>query len=1110
MPHINAYLKQIETALVAGNATEHTHRPALKSLLEAIGDGVTATNEPQRIKCGAPDFIVTRGIVPLGYVEAKDVGVSLDRAEESEQLQRYRDSLENLLLTDYLEFRWYVRGELVHTARLATFDAARDRLRVEPDGAEAVEKLITDFLTEVIPTVNSPKELAERMARVARLIRDTILRAFKTEGAGGTLHDQLKGFREVLLHELDEEQFADMYAQTICYGLFAARVNHKGTEAFTRLHAARELPRTNPFLRRLFQHVAGPDLDDEPHAWAVDGLAELLNRTNIAAILLDFGRATRREDPVVHFYETFLAAYDPKMREARGVYYTPEPVVSYIVRSVDHILKTDFRLRAGLADASRIKLKSADGKRAKETHKVLILDPATGTGTFLHGVVNHIYESFRQNRGMWSAYVSEHLLPRLFGFELLMAPYAVAHMKLGLQLAETGYEFDADERLRVYLTNTLEEVEQLTHASAFTRWLNEEADSASHIKQEAPVMVVIGNPPYSGHSANTGQWIANLLRGRDTQTGEEVANYFAVDGKPLGERNPKWLNDDYVKFIRFAQWRIEQTGYGVLAFITNHGYLDNPTFRGMRQSLMETFDDIYVLDLHGNSKKKERAPDGSDDKNVFDIQQGVAIGIFVKKQRTKDKSVGAGLVPARVVVTSERAGTSPAPTTAIVHHAHLWGVRETYAEDENGERVLTGGKYQWLWQHEMSTTKWTELAPQSPFYLFVPQDMDLLSEYEQGWKITELFSINNTGMVTARDRFVIGFSSDEVLNKVRDFQSLGFQEAKEKYELNDVRERTLLESWNMIREMQDITQYLAKVQYRPFDVRDIFYHHSLVRWPVYAIASHMQAGENLGLTVGRAGQAADTEEWNVIYCTRHASEFNLFRRGGNNLFPLYQYQTERVSLFDEEPSDAPGGRRPNLAPEFIADFSKHLNMSFVADGHGDRTKTFGPEDVFAYMYAVFHSPTYRSRYSEFLKIDFPRVPVTSDAELFRALCDAGARLVSLHLMEAQGSSPASFPVNGSNTIEQVRYTAPGEGDAQEGRVWINREQYFAGVAPEVWAFHVGGYQVCQKWLKDRKGRTLSFDDLTHYNHIVAALADTIELMSRLDAMIDTHGGYPLH
>jgi predicted helicase len=632
------YLKRIEQALRAGNATEHTHRPALKSLIESLGAGITATNEPKRVKCGAPDFVITRGEIPLGYIEAKDVGESLDKVEKSEQMRRYLESLSNLILTDYLEFRWYVAGKHRLTARLASASAKKP-LRAETDGGQQVAELLAAFLNAQVPTVASAKELAVRMAALARLIRDTISRALGDDDKASELHQQMEGFRKVLLHDLTESQFADMYAQTICYGLFAARCNMKGNEAFTREQAAFKLPRTNPFLRKMFGHIAGPDLDPRI-VWAVDDLAALLNRADIAAILQDFGRATRREDPVVHFYETFLAAYDPKMREARGVYYTPEPVVSYIVRSVDHILKHDFGLRDGLADAGKINVPAADGKGTTEVHRVLILDPATGTGTFPYGVINHIFESFKNNQGMWSGYVTEHLLPRLFGFELLMAPYAVAHMKLGLQLGELGYDFKTDERLRLYLTNTLEEAHEDSRLPLFAQWLAEEANAASQVKQETPVMVVLGNPPYSGHSANTGQWISGLLRGYDSLTKKPTANYFEVNGQPLGEKNPKWLNDDYVKFIRFAQWRIEQTGYGVLAFITNHGYLDNPTFRGMRQSLMQTFDEIFVLDLHGNSKKKERAPDGSKDENVFDIQQGVAIGLFIKHHGTRNAGGG--------------------------------------------------------------------------------------------------------------------------------------------------------------------------------------------------------------------------------------------------------------------------------------------------------------------------------------------------------------------------------------------------------------------------------------------------------------------------------------
>lgn len=697
MTHLSDYLKRIGKALEAGNATEHTHRPALKSLIESLANGITATNEPKRVACGAPDFIVTRGQTPLGYIEAKDVCKPLDEIEQSEQMERYLESLTNLILTDYLEFRWYVSGKHRLTARLATI-GAKGKFRAEPDGAEQVTELLTAFLNAQVPTIGTPKELAARMAALARLIRDIIRRAFEDEDKSGALHQQMAGFRKVLLHDLTEEQFADMYAQTICYGLFAARCNAKGGEPFTRQHAAYDLPKTNPFLRKMFGHIAGPDLD-ERIVWAVDDLAELLNRADIAAILQDFGKRTRREDPVVHFYETFLAAYDPKMREARGIYYTPEPVVSYIVRSVDHILKTDFGLPEGFADSSKIKVKNPDTKEKADVHKVLILDPAVGTGTFLFSVIDLINESFKGNKGLWSSYVSQHLLPRLFGFELLMAPYAVAHMKLGLQLAETGYDFKTDERLRIYLTNTLEEAHELTGLPLFTQWLAEEANAAGKVKQEAPVMVVLGNPPYSVTSQTKGGWIEKEIQ----------ENYYPCDG--IKESNPKILLDDYVKFIRFGQWRIEQTGYGILAFITNHGFLDNPTFRRMRQCLLDTFDDIYVLDLHGNSKKQERCPDGTRDENVFDIQQGVAISIFVKRLGAKKKQV-------------------------TIQHAHLWGIRETDDKQE--------GKYAWLFAHALPDTTWKKLSPQAPFYLFVPQDTDLLPEYERGWKITDIYSLTST------------------------------------------------------------------------------------------------------------------------------------------------------------------------------------------------------------------------------------------------------------------------------------------------------------------------------------------------------------------------------
>ena len=642
------YLVALEKALKPGNATEHTYRPALKAFIESLRPAVAATNEPKREACGAPDYSVARGGFTIGYVETKDIGRSLDEEERSDQLKRYR-TLPNLILTDYLEFRWYVEGNRRATARLAR-EGKDGKLVRDKRGREDVVGLLRNFLDHDPQEIATPSELAEHMARLTHEVRNVIIQAFEKKIASDMLTDLRESFARTLLPDLTQPgkaaEFADMYAQTLAYGLFAARANHRGPKgSFKRLGAASEIPKTNPFLRNLFETITGSSLNDEPYAGYVDDLVQLLANADMGRILAEFGKRTRQEDPVVHFYETFLKTYDPKLREMRGVYYTPEPVVSYIVRSVDHLLRERFGLADGLADTSTVHYEHKEnGKEPQqaEAPQVLILDPACGTGTFLYAVVDHIREQFKQQRnaGQWSGFVKDYLLPRLFGFELLMAPYAVAHLKLGMQLAGQdlteaqrqtwAYNFSGDERVNVFLTNTLEEAERKVETlfGPF-RIITEEAKAAARVKQEMPVLVVLGNPPYSGHSANRSWEVKNGKRQR-TFIGKLVQDYYQVDGKPLGERNPKWLQDDYVKFIRFGQWRIERTGHGILAFVTNHGYLDNPTFRGMRQQLMRAFSEIHLLDLHGNAKKKETCPDGSKDENVFDIQQGVAITLLVK------------------------------------------------------------------------------------------------------------------------------------------------------------------------------------------------------------------------------------------------------------------------------------------------------------------------------------------------------------------------------------------------------------------------------------------------------------------------------------------------
>ncbi|HEY9687604.1 MAG TPA: type ISP restriction/modification enzyme [Coleofasciculaceae cyanobacterium] len=1079
---VAGYIRALDREIKHGNATEHTLRPALKDFIEAVGGKeFLATNEPKRVKCGAPDYIITRGITPIGHIEAKDIGVDLDKVETTDQMRRYLESLDNLILTDYLEFRWYVLGKPRQTAKIG--EVKNGKVQVYAGADDGLALLLEAFLTSQTPTVSSPKELAQRMAGIAKIIRDAIKATFEEEKDGGPLHDQLEGFRDILLHNLNPEQFADMYAQTLCYGLFAARCNHQGDEPFTRRNAGRDLPKTNPFLKKLFQHIA-LELEDDgelPFVWAVDDLAELLNRSRMDEILADFGKHTRQEDPVVHFYETFLREYDPKLREMRGVYYTPEPVVSYIVRSVDEILKTRFNLKEGLSSREKVTLtltpeatskKAAKEEHKQEFHKVQILDPATGTGTFLYSVIQHIFNSVgSKNAGMWSGYVRDHLLPRVYGFELLMASYAVAHLKLGLLLRETGYDFKDDERLNVFLTNTLEEPLPFSGLPMFSSFLAHEANQASNVKKNVPVMVVLGNPPYSVDSLNKGKWIEDQIR----------ANYYPND--ETKEANPKVLLDDYVKFIRFSQERIERTGHGVLAFITNHGYLDNPTFRRMRQSLMKTFDEIYVLDLHGNAKKKETCPDGGPDKNVFDIQQGVAIGIFVKGPNTS--------------------------TECKVYRGDLWGVREEWAKDSD-EKKLIGGKYYTLSNTSMTATDWKTCLPKPPFYLFDTQSEELINEYQQGVSLTKVFPLNSTGVKTHRDHFVFDFDASLLEKRLNEFRDLTLpdQEIVHRYGLKDTRDWQLSQRRKDLATLENWKDYFCKALYRPFDFRAYYHHEFIVELPRNEVMRHFFDNENIGLSICRQQASIGFQHALVAETIIESCYVSNKTREITYILPLYLYaDSTSGNLFDSQQTGNPGGRRANLDGKFTKQFAKAVKLKFVDDGRGDMQKTFGPEDVFYYIYAVLHSPAYRTRYAEFLKMDFPRVPLPSCVALFRELVPLGYELAQLHLMETQGPAMASYRVEGSNMVDAPRYVEPS--DAHPGRVYINATQYFEGVPPEVWAFQVGGYQVCHKWLKDRKGRTLSFDDLTHYQQIVSALSETIRLMAAVDAVIDGHGGWPI-
>ncbi len=1096
---LRAYRDALNAQLATRQAGERSHYSALQALLQALCPQVTAQCEPHGEEVGIPDYKVTLGGAPVGYAECKDLGVPLDDVVDTAQLQRYL-RYPSLLLTDFLEFRWYVDGELREQATLGALGSDR-RVHLTAAGEEQTECLLRRFLEFRVQFPATAADLAARLARFAQELHDEALGSFTDPDP--PLEPLRQAFEQTLLPDLAREQFADMYAQTLAYGLFSAcfelRRERGPHRRFTREDAFSHLPPTNPFLRDLFYHIMGPRMPSRVR-WVVDEIVDTLERTEIGEIAADFAHREGREDPVVHFYESFLREYDPKKRQIRGVYYTPEPVVSYIVRSIDWLLREKFDRPLGLADP-----------------EVYILDPACGTGTFLFEVIKTIHrtEVAAGREGGWNSYVRENLLKRLFGFELLMAPYTIAHMKLAIQLHDLGYDFSGDERLGIYLTNTLEEARDLAAQLPGLEELVEETKAADRVKQKEKIMVVLGNPPYSGHSANA-SWrevtdpVTRKTRREPTWIGTLIDDYKYVDGQPLRERNSKWLQDDYVKFLRFAQWRIEQTGHGIVGMITNHGYLDNPTFRGMRQSLMQTFDQMWVLDLHGNSKKKEIAPDGSKDENVFDIQQGVAIGVFAR---------GKG----------QSANTE-------VRHAELWGTRQSKNDLLGASDERAGG--------------WSSLSPRSGDYQFKPVDFPLKDEYDKGWRTREAFTLSGVGMTTARDEMVIDLDEQALLRRVAVFRDSPASDAEVCSAL-DISEK---KGWDVhrarlsLRQEADLCSFVAPILYRPFDRRLIFYHDSLVWRTVRQVMRHMQR-PNLGLVSARTNKSSCMDHFFV-------SDRMMETKCGEStvqsyLFPLYLYpsddakKTGRDEFMDSPWPPGQEGRRPNLSPAFVADLEQRLGLSFIPDGQGDLSQpaaspsaslpplpqgeggqggeapqgTFGPEDVFYYAYAVFHSPTYRERYAEFLKIDFPRLPLTSDRELFAALVGLGKRLVDLHLLRADGEvgSAPGFPITGDNVVERMRYleAVPGEPPPQPppggasaaptgasgGRVYINKTQYFEGVEPEVWNFHIGGYQVCQKWLKDRKRRALSWEDICHYQDIVLALRETREIMRRIDEAI---------
>jgi hypothetical protein len=1018
-----AYLRSLAEVERRGDAREESYYGAFQALLEGYAaasgrKGVRVTVLPRRTEAGVVvDFQVWRGARIAGYVEAKRPGANLDAAETSEQMKRYREAFPNVLLTDFHELRRYRPKEPVERAvlenPLVRFYA--DRLTDEVQGEAAVTGLLDRFLDFVAPRPGSAAALAVGLARRARLL-ETAIEELLAEDVERTseLAGLYRAFSEYLIHGLTAREFADLYAQTIVYGLLAACWYAPGDFALQTV--LDHIPRGNGILRDLFRYIALADTPDpRPRlAWIVDDVVALLAASPVARLLVSHHGGAAR-DPILHFYETFLAQYDRGLRKRRGVYYTPRQLAGYVVRSVDGLLRERLGRPDGLADGG-----------------VTLLDPAAGTLTFVAEAFRVAIEGYRDRHGAGSvaALVRDHLLRDFHAFELMMAPYAIGHLKMGLLLAAEG--LPADRRFPLFLTNALE-LEDLAQTNLpGMAALSRESQAAGRIKKEARIAVVLGNPPYSGHSYNRSQDVVDLLK-RFRDFPERDEGYYRVDGRALTERNLKWLQDDYVKFLRFAQWKIEQNGWGVVGFVTNHGYLDNPTFLGLRRSLLRTFDEIYLLDLHGNRKKGERAPDGGPDENVFPgIEQGVAIGLLVKLPGPR------------------RPGT---PT-------------RVFRDDLQGR---TAEKLSWLEGHELKTTRWTEIFPRPPAYSFVRQisKSTLEEEYGCGVPLPEIFPRHSVGVVTARDAFVLDFSRPELEAKILAFRVAQGQVFPKEWKLADRGGFVLLQAQQKARDDERWREQFTEILYRPFDVRQIFYADYLVARPRRHLMRHMgRSGSNLGLVC----PAQHKEEPGALVTDRIAGHKAVSAYDINYLFPLYL-------------ADDLLGRTPNVAPNLLAR---------LGEAHGREPS---PEELLAYVYAVLYSRAYRERYRALLRQGFPRIPLTRDGARFAALAGLGAELIDLHLLRATVlATPGSrLEPAGSGILGKKRDYRPEEGRVYVNA----ERQSFDGITPEVWAYRIGGYQVLDRWLGSRAGRALGQCEQEAFWKTVAALERTLEVERRI-------------
>jgi predicted helicase len=1079
---INTYINKVASTTKRGDAREESYYSALAELLATFSETkrhkkVHVTVLPKKTEAGNPDFRVWDGKhSQVGYVEAKSPDANLDDVEATEQLKRYISTFPNLILTNFYEFRLYRHGQRVDNVLLAR-PYIPTKLKTIPPAEHTTEffALLEKFYQFSLPSKFTAETLAYELATRTRFLRDQVIkeeiRETRTEGANKIL-GFYEAFQKHLIANLKPDEFADLYAQTITYGLFAARTRANGE--FNRKTAYDFIPKTIGILREIF-HFISFDPPQQLQA-TVDDIAEVLAVADVKKILHQYFREGKGSDPIFHFYETFLAEYNPEERERRGVYYTPEAVVSYIVRSLDIILKETFERQDGFA-----------------THSVTVLDPAGGTLTFLAEAAKLAVNEFarKYGRGAKEQFIKDHILEHFFAFELMMAPYAAGHLKMGYLLEELGHKLTGDERLPFYLTNTLEMEELAQTSLPGMSSLSEESHLAGKVKKDDPILVILGNPPYSGISANASEREVEIKKGQEyikgytirtkqengrtfyqlqpkeakakkkmkvkqkTWIGELIEYYKVVSGKWLKERNPKMLQDDYVKFLRFAQWKIDKTGEGAIGLITNRSYLENITFPGMRESLIQSFDELYILDLHGDLLRRKTLQKGARDENIFDITKGVAILLAFRKRKR--------LQPPRV------------------HYAEVVGSRLQ--------------KYSFLTSHDLKNTHWIQLNPESPDFLFMRKTNRHKTKYDSFIRLDRIFSLNLGGVKTHRDHFVIDCNRRSLEQRIRTFTDESFDDefVRASLRLEDTGNWQVSKARKALRNV-NVKEWIQPILYRPFDKQFIFYHNAVVDRSRREVVRHMLS-ENLSLVAMR--QVALDEAYTHFLIADCMVDNRAFAstKGIIQQFPLYLYdrptgsgsrsgkvQSAYQAAFVFEPQSQYSVRQPNLNPQLLSS----LQTAYK--------KQPSPEQIFHYIYAVLYSNAYRKKYAEFLKTDFPRVPFTKDYKLFQKLAEKGAQLVELHLLKSKKLEIAisKYLESGDARVVKVSYNPKKE------RMNINDEKYFDGVPSEVWEYRIGGYQVCEKWLKDRKGRTLSSEEIATYAKIVTAIAETIKIQESLD------------